>query len=162
MKELKISTKLASAVLGKEVTKCSLINKARNSINITYFEDKEDFNTICREWNIYEFAFKCKEWAYINDYNVIDYKIGKKELDVFIIKADKNDFNKVEKIFYHNSTLVEGAIKACEWILEQNKKDNQWLYYQYGELNGVAAGIDAGAIYHVIVIYFYLGKKKWN
>ena len=33
---------------------------------------------------------------------------------------------------------------------------------KYGELNGVAAGIGAGAIYNVIVIYFYLGRKKWN
>ena len=64
-------------------------------------------------------SIKCKEWAYINGYNVIDYKIGKKELDVFIIKADKNDFNKVEKIFYHNSTLVEAIIKACDWILKE-------------------------------------------
>ena len=34
------------------------------------------------------------------------------------------------------------------------------LWDKYGELNGVAAGISAGAIYNLIVIYFYLGKKK--
>ena len=34
------------------------------------------------------------------------------------------------------------------------------LLDKYGELNGVAAGIGAGAIYNVIVIYFYLGRKK--
>ena len=34
------------------------------------------------------------------------------------------------------------------------------LWDKYGELNGVAAGICAGAIYNLIVIYFYLGKKK--
>ena len=34
------------------------------------------------------------------------------------------------------------------------------LWDKYGELNGVAAGIGAGAIYNVIVIYFYLGKKN--
>lgn len=34
------------------------------------------------------------------------------------------------------------------------------LWNKYGELNGVAAGIGAGAVYNVIVIYFYLGKKK--
>ena len=34
------------------------------------------------------------------------------------------------------------------------------LQDKYGELNGVAAGIGAGAIYNLIVIYFYLGKKK--
>ena len=36
------------------------------------------------------------------------------------------------------------------------------LWDEYGELNGVAAGIGAGAIYNIIIIYFYLGKKKWN
>ena len=34
------------------------------------------------------------------------------------------------------------------------------LWDKYGELNGVAAGIGAGAIYNIIVIYFYLGKKN--
>ena len=34
------------------------------------------------------------------------------------------------------------------------------LLDKYGELNGVAAGIGAGAIYNVIIIYFYLGKKN--
>ena len=34
------------------------------------------------------------------------------------------------------------------------------LWDKYGELNGIAAGICAGAIYNIIVIYFYLGKKK--
>ena len=34
------------------------------------------------------------------------------------------------------------------------------LWDEYGELNGVAAGIGAGAIYNLIVIYYYLGKKN--
>ena len=34
------------------------------------------------------------------------------------------------------------------------------LWDKYGELNGVAAGIGAGAIYNIIIIYFYLGRKK--
>ena len=34
------------------------------------------------------------------------------------------------------------------------------LWDKYGELNGVAAGIGAGAIYNLIIIYFYLGRKK--
>ena len=34
------------------------------------------------------------------------------------------------------------------------------LWDKYGELNGVAAGICAGAIYNIIIIYFYLGRKK--
>ena len=34
------------------------------------------------------------------------------------------------------------------------------LWDKYGELNGVAAGIGVGAIYNIIIIYFYLGRKK--
>ena len=37
------------------------------------------------------------------------------------------------------------------------------LWNEYGELNGVATGIVAGAIYNIIIIYFYLGKKnRWE
>ena len=34
------------------------------------------------------------------------------------------------------------------------------LWDKYGEKNGIAAGICAGAIYNIIIIYFYLGRKK--
>ena len=109
MKELKISTELVSAVLGKEVTKCSLINNARNSINITYFEDKEDFNTICREWNIYEFAFKCKEWAR-DKYNItISSALYRDYAKSWNVDKDKS---------YTAKTEVEVIIEACNWILE--------------------------------------------
>ena len=114
MKYLKISTKLASAVLGKEVTKCSLINKARNSINITYFEDKEDFNTICREWNIYEFAFKCKEWARDKYDITISSSLYKNYAKSWNIDKDKS---------YTAKTEVEVIIKACEWILKNKAND---------------------------------------
>ena len=124
MKDLKISTELASAVLGKEVTKCSLINKSRNSINITYFEDKEDFNTICREWNIYELDFICREWAYIKGFIV--------EIGVHpIIKQDRSDRDYFYAIKTLNGELLkksnvdevmksepQAIIKACNWVLE--------------------------------------------
>ena len=113
MKNLKISTELASAVLGKEVTKCSLINKARNSINITYFEDKEDFNTICREWNIYEFAFKCKKWVRDKYDITISSSLYKNYAKSWNIDKDKS---------YTAETEVEVIIKACNWILEELSK----------------------------------------
>ena len=129
MKDLKISTKLASAVLGKEVTKCSLVNKARNSINITYFEDKEDFNTVWKEWNIYEFAFKCKEWAYTNKYRLssgqhrlntkqehyINNQIASYFCSVYYITNDDSD------IQIDANTEPEAIFKACEWLLEIKK-----------------------------------------
>ena len=122
MKDLKLSTELASAVLGKEVTKCSLINKARNSINITYFEDKEDFNTICREWNIYEFAFKCKEWAENKGYIIFS-----KNKECLIYSIDEvydviECLNQYED-YFEADTECEAIFKACEWILKNKAND---------------------------------------
>ena len=115
MKNLKLSTELASAVLGKEVTKCSLINKSRNSINISYFEDKEDFNPICREWNIYEFAFKCKEWALSKGYSQLSGKDNIYEKGAgFVCSVGSTTL--LIKDFYAD-TEIEAIIKACNWIL---------------------------------------------
>ena len=124
MKNLKISTELASAVLGKEVTKCSLINKARNSINITYFEDKEDFNTICREWNIYEFAFKCKEWIINKEYHINTSEDSINNY-IYLYKMVKNDIgyeiDKSKGVQFDSKGYIINLFEACEWILEQNK-----------------------------------------
>ena len=128
MKDLKLSTELASAVLGKEVTKCSLINKSRNSINITYFEDKEDFNTICRGWNIYEFAFKCKEWIlnqknkdcfYIADQFSLNIESQMGVIKYFWCVLLKNS-SRISPEFKADSE-IEAIIKACEWLLEIKK-----------------------------------------
>ena len=133
MKDLKISTELASAVLGKEVTKCSLINKSRNSINITYFEDKEDFNTIYREWNIYEFAYKCKEFIlnqknkdcfYIADQFSLNIESQMGVIKYFWCVLLKNN-SRVSPEFKADSEL-EAIIKACEFILtKRNQNENK-------------------------------------
>ena len=128
MKNLKISTELASAVLGKEVTKCSLINKSRNSINISYFEDKEDFNTSYKEWNIYEFAFKCKEWIlnqnnkdcfYIADQFSLNIESQMGVIKYFWCVLLKNN-SRVSPEFKADSE-IEAILKACTWILENSK-----------------------------------------
>ena len=120
MKDLKLSTELASAVLGKEVTKCSLLSTTRNSINITYFEDKEDFNTVWKELNIYEFAFKCKEWALTKGYMM---KIENHYLNSIVVQIRKT-ISKSEYIEPWEKTFrseIEAIIKACNWILENSK-----------------------------------------
>lgn len=94
MENLKISTELASAVLEKEVTKCSLVSTARSSINITYFEDRDDFSTVWKEWNIYQFAFKnLKQWAKLK--NIFDKIDWSEEPEQIFKKAEKlkNEIN---------------------------------------------------------------------
>ena len=119
MKELIISTELASSVLGKEVTKCSLINKTRNSINITYFEDKEDFNTICREWSIYEFAFKCKEWIFSKGYSQLSGKDRIYEKGQGFVCSVGSTTVLIKDLYA--DTEIEAIFKACEWLLENIK-----------------------------------------
>ena len=117
MKNLKISAELASAVLGKEVTKCSLISTARNSINITYFEDKEDFSTVWKEWNIYEFAFKCKEWLLNKGYSQLSGRDDIYEKGMGFVCSIGSTTLLIED--FYAGTEIECILKACEWILSE-------------------------------------------
>ena len=65
--------------------------------------------------------------------------------------------NEIQKEFLNLITYIVGLILT---ISATSYLAIPLLWDKYGELNGVAAGIGAGAIYNVIVIYFYLGKKK--
>ena len=65
--------------------------------------------------------------------------------------------NEIQKEFLNLIAYLVGfifTISATSYLAIQLLWDN------YGELNGVAAGLLASAIYNIIIIYFYLGKKK--
>ena len=65
--------------------------------------------------------------------------------------------NSIQKEFLNLIAYVVGfilIISATSYLAIPLLWDN------YGELNGVAAGIGAGVVYNVIVIYYYLGKKN--
>lgn len=70
--------------------------------------------------NIYEFIFKCKEWAFKNKYK-IQSQINEGNKGHSHITKKNNDY--WAKGFFEN-TEVEAIIKACEWILEQSKCQN--------------------------------------
>ena len=65
--------------------------------------------------------------------------------------------NSIQKEFLNLIAYIVGFILI---ITATSYVAIQLLWDKYGELNGVATGICAGAIYNIIVIYFYLGKKK--
>ena len=65
--------------------------------------------------------------------------------------------NSIQKEFLNLITYIVGfifTISATSYLAIP------LLWDKYGELNGIAAGICAGAIYNIIIIYFYLGRKK--
>ena len=116
MKDLKISTELISSVLVKETRHLTYdtIYVEDNFIIFSY-EGEYQF-----EVNIYEFAFKCKEWAENKGYIIFS-----KNKECLIYSIDEvydviECLNQYEDYFEGN-TEIETIIKSCNWILEQNK-----------------------------------------
>ena len=106
MKNLKISTELICEVLKIKPT---------SEFNY-YIEDNyiiiSDFGEQLFNISIYEFAFKCKEWARDKYDITISSALYKNYAKSWNIDKDKS---------YTAKTEVEVIIEACNWILGQNK-----------------------------------------
>ena len=112
MEYLIISKELLSEVLNYEVDIFLGINK--NEIDYTCCRDENE-GYIDISINIYEFAYKCKEWAYKIGFSYIgNNKIINIHSSDGKIIAIIND--NVEKWFD-----IEIDIIACNWILENSK-----------------------------------------
>ena len=105
MKDLKISKELLSEVLNYEVDAFLGINK--NEIDYTCCRDENE-GYIDISINIYEFAFKCKEWARDKYDITISSSLYKNYAKSWNIDKDKS---------YTAKTEVEVIIKACDWIV---------------------------------------------
>lgn len=109
MKDLKISKELLSEVLGYEVY--AFLGISENEIDYTCCRDK-DIGYEDTSINIYEFAFKCKEWALTKGY--------------FIYSTNELSFIKsfsletIETFSNGKDTEIECILKACEYILKDN------------------------------------------
>ena len=108
-----VSKELLSEVLKYKVYKVSLLNKDKVHINVTGDTEKYTPNTM--QYNIYELAHKCKEWAlkqgyFIYSTNELAYI---KTLNLEILP---NVFSNGED----DETIC--IFKACEWILNEIKK----------------------------------------
>ena len=111
MKVLKISKELLSEVLNYEVDVFLGINK--NEIDYTCCRDENE-GYIDISINLYEFTFKCKEWALSKGY--------------FIYSTHELSFIKslsletIETFANGKDTEIECIIKACEWLQENIKE----------------------------------------
>ena len=116
MKELIISKELVSEVLGLNVVYTESCEYRDGIIGIW-----TDMNTKpIKEINIYEFAFKCKEWALTKGY--------------FIYSTNELSFIKsfsletIETFSNGKDTEIECILKAGEYILKEiNDKDMENL-----------------------------------
>ena len=123
MKNLKLSTKLASAVLGKELVS-EVLNIPKEAIVHIYTDGNylliRKTNSRVEEYNIYGFAFKCKEFAENKGYIIFS-----KNKECLIYSIDEvydviECLNQYEE-YFESDTEIESIVKACNWILEQNK-----------------------------------------
>ena len=114
MKDLKISKELLSEVLNYEVDAFLGINK--NEIDYTCCRDENE-GYIDISINLYEFAFKCKEWAFKKNYTIVDGIDGIGEDICCIMKLNEYSLDS----FYKQGNNYHNVFKACNWILEQQK-----------------------------------------
>ena len=122
MKDLKISKELLIEVLGSEY-KQRLVdwfqieddNFLRTYYDCGSYDDKGRPTGLGLEINIYEFAFKCKEWAFKNKYKIQSQINESNKGHSHITK--KND-DCWAKGFFEN-TEIEAIIKASEYILKE-------------------------------------------
>ena len=114
MKDLKISKELVVSVLAEETENLTYDFISDVEDNYIIFSDEGE----CQfEVNIYEFAFKCKEWAFKNNHKIQSQINASNKGHSHVTK--KND-DCWAKGFFEN-TEIEAIIKACNWILENNK-----------------------------------------
>lgn len=106
MKNLKISNELVVSVLAEETENLTYDFISDVEDNYIIFSDDGE----CMfEVNIYEFAFKCKEWARDKYDITISSALYKNYAKSWNIDKDKS---------YTAKTEVEVIIKACEWVVK--------------------------------------------
>lgn len=136
MKYLEISKELLSVVL-KDKLYLLIDENFTYSIVDNYVLFAED-ECVIFEINIYEFAFKCKEWAFKQGYelhtNIIEVIAIFKEVSNMCNHGhfERLPLKSWQEIEYNIETNseVEAIIKACEWILEKEIQEENRLQLQ--------------------------------
>ena len=121
MKDLeKIITKeLLRRVLPKETE--NLSEDFSFYIDEDYIVFRDEGETLF-DYNIYKFAFKCKEWALKKGYYLrAEQGINYYDNLQFVCFLNKNMDDGANYIEYWNNTEIEAVVKACEWIQENIK-----------------------------------------
>ena len=122
MKDLKISKELVKNVLAKE-TECLSDDFTFNiKDNYILFVDEGESQF---EVNLDTFARLCKEWALNRGYTIESHTnrsfISKYNCEYFSVAKIFKETNSMRVNTIDENTEIEAIIKACNWILEDNK-----------------------------------------
>ena len=122
MKDLKINKELMSAVLGHN----DICNERIIQNKLLYMCKNDGMWDYEYEYNIYEFAFKCKEWAFARNYSIMSREAREYDIcspsvykQVGLCNILVNDNPNVSKGIFVDNTEIEAIIKACEWVLSE-------------------------------------------
>ena len=113
MRYLKISKELIRKVLEKETE--NLSDDFISDIIDNYIIFADDGECMF-EVNIYEFAYKCKEWAYLQYGIIIQSYLYNGKWRVDILKGIE-----IDEFFKNIDSEPEAIFKACNWVLENSK-----------------------------------------
>ena len=116
MKDLEISKELLSEVLGINTILMAPIIEPENKIGYLVYGSQntpQEVRNNHKQINIYEFAFKCKEWVNKQEY----WANSGYDNKYYCMLRDMPD----NKWFYAD-TEVEAIFKACEWVLSEINK----------------------------------------
>ena len=121
-RKMKISKKLIKNVLVKETENLSDDFTFNIKDNYILFVDEGESQF---EVNIYEFAFKCKEWALNKGYTI------ESHTNRSCLSGNNYEYFSIAKIFKETSSMrintieenteIESTIQACKWILKEEK-----------------------------------------
>ena len=115
MKDLNISKELIKSVLAEETE--NLSEDFSFDIDEDYIVFRDEGETLF-DYNIYKFAFKCKEWAFKKNYTIVDGIDGIGEDICYIKKLSEYSLES----YYEQGKNYHNVFKACEWILEDLKE----------------------------------------
>ena len=99
----------------------------QNGLPIGYISKDTLYSESSKEHNVYELAYKCKQWAYSVGYDLVCTNTSNdSNYCVYCYILDKDwrfgvdDFN--DRIAYKSGlTEVEAIFKACQWILDNKE-----------------------------------------
>ena len=125
---MNISKELLSEVLGFTVVERYIEDTVSFGLQIAYKDTKDEWAYI----NIYELAYKCKEWAfYAYKISVSSFKSGSFYLKEFNKIKDNSEYwveldnasidceiNIDDSGIFKSYSEPEAVFKACQWILE--------------------------------------------
>ncbi len=116
-----ISKELLSEVLGFTIETFEEINH-QTGMHCIYIYNSD--MTVRRIENIYELAYRCKEWARDTaDVEIFVFTIEDTcvNYEVRVLPRGERDINESVFSWWNFKTEYEAVFKACEWLLEKKK-----------------------------------------